>query len=149
MMDGRMEIIDGDYCIVPLLSFRKAGNDNTNHFQAIPDSKVHGANMGPTWVLSAPDGPHVGPMNLAIREVSYHADCPAIPVPGMWNSLAVYQRPPLGISNAQTDKSPSKYTHWQHSIIWVNSGKSSCNSAVIVVQLFSSNNQNGQLHLRG
>ena len=34
----------------------------------IPDSKVHGANMEPTWVLSAPDGPHVGPMNLAIRE---------------------------------------------------------------------------------
>ena len=32
-----------------------------------PDSKVHGANMGPTWVLSALDGPHVGPMNLAIR----------------------------------------------------------------------------------
>ena len=25
--------------------------------------------MGPTWVLSAPDGPHFGPMNLAIREV--------------------------------------------------------------------------------
>ena len=25
----------------------------------IPDSKVHGANMGPTWVLSAPDGLHV------------------------------------------------------------------------------------------
>ena len=24
--------------------------------------------MGPTWVLSAPDGPHVGPINLAIRE---------------------------------------------------------------------------------
>ena len=23
--------------------------------------------MGPTWVLSAPDGPNVGPMNLAIR----------------------------------------------------------------------------------
>ena len=21
-----------------------------------PDSKVHGVNMGPTWVLSAPDG---------------------------------------------------------------------------------------------
>ena len=39
------------------------------HFDNNPDSKVHGANMGPTWVLSAPDGPHVGPMNLAIREV--------------------------------------------------------------------------------
>ena len=26
--------------------------------------------MGPTWVLlSAPDGPHVGPMNLAVRVV--------------------------------------------------------------------------------
>ena len=33
----------------------------------VPDSKVHVANMGPTWVLLAPDGPHVGPMNLAIR----------------------------------------------------------------------------------
>ena len=33
-----------------------------------PDSKVHEANMGPTWVLSAPDGPHVDPMNFAIRD---------------------------------------------------------------------------------
>ena len=32
-----------------------------------PDSKVHGANMGPIWVLSAPGGSHVGPINLAIR----------------------------------------------------------------------------------
>ena len=38
-----------------------------------PDSKVHGANMGPTWVLSAPDGPHDGPMNLAIRVVAIRA----------------------------------------------------------------------------
>ena len=30
------------------------------------DSKVHVAHMGPTWVLSAPGGPHVGPMNLAL-----------------------------------------------------------------------------------
>ena len=35
-----------------------------------PDSKVHGANMGPTWDLSATDGPHVGPMDLAIREAT-------------------------------------------------------------------------------
>ena len=34
-----------------------------------PDRKVHGVNMGPTWVLPAPDGPHVGPMYLAIRNV--------------------------------------------------------------------------------
>ena len=31
-----------------------------------PDSKVRGANMGPIWVLSAPDGPLVGPMSFAI-----------------------------------------------------------------------------------
>ena len=31
-----------------------------------PESKVHGANMRPSWVLSAPGGPHIGPMNLAI-----------------------------------------------------------------------------------
>ena len=31
-----------------------------------PDSKVHGANMGPTWVLSAPGGPHAGLMSLSI-----------------------------------------------------------------------------------
>ena len=34
--------------------------------QQYPDSKIHGANMGPTWVLVAPGGPHVGHMNLAI-----------------------------------------------------------------------------------
>ena len=32
-----------------------------------PDNKVHGANMGSTWVLLAPDGPHISPMNLVIR----------------------------------------------------------------------------------
>ena len=31
-----------------------------------PDSKVLGANMGPTWVLSTSGGPHVGHINLAI-----------------------------------------------------------------------------------
>ena len=40
---------------------------NDRHLPDDPDSKVHGAHLGPTWVMSAPDGPHVGPMNLAIR----------------------------------------------------------------------------------
>ena len=31
-----------------------------------PDSKVHGANMGPIWGRQDPGGPHVGPMNVAI-----------------------------------------------------------------------------------
>ena len=33
-----------------------------------PNSKVHGANMGPIWDLLALDGPYVGPMNLAFRD---------------------------------------------------------------------------------
>ena len=48
---------------------------NTPHCKSIPDSNVRGANMGPTWVLSASDGPHVGPMNLAI-----------------WDGVKIYQR---------------------------------------------------------
>ena len=43
-----------------------------------PDNKVHGANMGPNWVLSAPGGPHVGPMNLAIRVARNTFLCPGL-----------------------------------------------------------------------
>ena len=31
-----------------------------------PESKAHGANMGPIWGRQDPGGPHVGPMNFAI-----------------------------------------------------------------------------------
>ena len=47
------------------VSVSKLENKNWN----IPDSTVHGASIGPTWVLSAPGGPHVGPVNLATRDV--------------------------------------------------------------------------------
>ena len=61
-------------------SFTKCKTLNTDQFISLysllthrgpvmlyPDSKIHGADMGPTWVLPAPDGPHVDPTNLAIR----------------------------------------------------------------------------------
>ena len=32
----------------------------------VPDSKVHGANIGPIWGRQDPGGPHVGPMNFVI-----------------------------------------------------------------------------------
>ena len=38
--------------------------------QAHPDSKVHGADMGPIWGRQDPDGPHVGPMTFAIWAVA-------------------------------------------------------------------------------
>ena len=39
---------------------------NTTVTDAIPDGKVHGANMGPIWGRQDPGGPYVGPMNFAI-----------------------------------------------------------------------------------
>ena len=36
-----------------------------------PDSKVHGANMGPIWGRQDSGGPHVGPMIFAISIVLY------------------------------------------------------------------------------
>ena len=72
----------GEWHITPLIQhryryclgdFRQQGSSDAKLFKihgAIPDSKVLGANMGPTWVLSDPDGPHVGPMNLVIRDMA-------------------------------------------------------------------------------
>ena len=38
-----------------------------NRLLKYPDSKIHGANMGLIWGRQDPGGPHVGPMNFAIR----------------------------------------------------------------------------------
>ena len=38
----------------------------TSPVDLLPDSKVHGANMGPIWGRQDPGGHHVGPMNIAI-----------------------------------------------------------------------------------
>ena len=54
--------------------------------EAYPDSKVHGANMGPIWDRQDPGEPHVGPMNFVIwvygikwwkslTEVAYDMGC--------------------------------------------------------------------------
>ena len=43
----------------PLAKLRSSYKTNIT-----PDSKVHGDNMGPTWALSAPDGPHVDTWTL-------------------------------------------------------------------------------------
>ena len=40
--------------------------------ETIPDSKVHGANMGPIWGRQDPGGPHVAPMNFAIWDDILH-----------------------------------------------------------------------------
>ena len=40
---------------------------------SIPDSKIHGANMGPIWGQQDPGGPHVGPMNFATWDIIEYA----------------------------------------------------------------------------
>ena len=48
--------------------------DRTKLESESPDSKVHGANMGPIWGQQDPGEPHVGPLNLAISmiRVNFH-----------------------------------------------------------------------------
>ena len=43
-----------------------------SHCNDYPDSKVHGANMGPIWGRQGPGGPHVGPMNFVIWVLVTH-----------------------------------------------------------------------------
>ena len=50
-----------------------------------PDSKVHGANMGPIWGRQDPGGPHVGPMNFVIWDSGVH-----IPAVICWCPFIVY-----------------------------------------------------------
>ena len=47
-------------------SCKPMSTSSCDDIQLVPDSKFHGANMGPIWVRQDPGGPHVGPMNLAI-----------------------------------------------------------------------------------
>ena len=59
-----------------------------NRMCTIPDSKVHGADMWPTWDLSAPDGPHLGPVNLAIRDVTLLSPNRYLPTYQRWSHYA-------------------------------------------------------------
>ena len=55
----------GTFCTITMTN-----NTNAPMASLHWNSNVHGANMGPTWALSAPDGSHAGPMNLTIRDVN-------------------------------------------------------------------------------
>ena len=54
-----------------------------------PDSKGHGANMGPTWVLSSPGGLHVGPMNFATWELTQDTAKKSKTKHKLWWSVAI------------------------------------------------------------
>ena len=42
------------------------GSADVVELDDVPDSKVHGASMGPIWDRQDPGGPHIGPMSLSI-----------------------------------------------------------------------------------
>ena len=75
----------------------KVWNHRPCKFWTYPDNEVPAANMGPTWVLSAPDGPHVGPRNHGIR-VALHTLGMLILLLfflSLWLSITIPLRPPL------------------------------------------------------
>ena len=53
-------------------------HDRVLFIESYPDSKVHGANMGPIWGRQDPGGSHVGPMNFAIWVVIKCSFCPSL-----------------------------------------------------------------------
>ena len=86
------------------------------HYSSVnPDSKVHGANMGPTWVLSAPYGPLVGPMNLAIREGYYGSPSQSV-AHMVWICAACDVLYKIDHCNSRYWKARKDYTWWRHQI---------------------------------
>ena len=85
---------------------------------AYPDSKVDVAHMGPTWGLSAPGRPHVGPMNLAIRAVLNRWQAL------LWNNDGLVY---IYTSSGFTELTPLPWTKWppfrrrhlqMHFLVW-------------------------------
>ena len=59
-----LTLCEGHYRWIISKRASNAGNVSMQCRHRVPDSKFHGANQGPTWVLSAPGGTHIGPWTL-------------------------------------------------------------------------------------
>ena len=86
-----------------------------NVLTSFPDGRVHGVNLGSSRVLSAPGGPHVGPMILAIRVVimaSTQSEKVLVHKYHMYHSLASHHgkrdRDPLELLNRESLGSRNK-----------------------------------------
>ena len=72
------------------------------------------ANIGPTWVLSAPGEPHVGPMNLALRTSIRFRITPALPFSVVYRGCADTENLPYDVRQALNCKyqGPKKSLWW-------------------------------------
>ena len=65
-------ILDENIFSGVLVEYLPCRNNHPNNRSVKSDNKIHGAKMGTTWVLSAPDGHDVGPMNPDLRDHKPH-----------------------------------------------------------------------------
>ena len=73
--------------------------------QYTPDSKIHGANIGPNWGRQDPGEPHVGPMNFAIWDTITADGLAKLGVPqALFPNKEKYSRKKLN-KNVKTAKS--------------------------------------------
>ena len=76
---------------------------NITCIMLIPDSKVHGATMGPIWGRQDPGGPHAGPMRFAIWDdscfVFYHEFVQLMYTHIIWSCLTSTRHACDNISN--------------------------------------------------
>ena len=88
-----------------------------------PDSQVPGANMGSTWVLSAPDGPHVGPRNLVIRDLTHsnlNDGCPfrwVLRDAGSVDVLLKHRPVVVHIQDVDSDVSSTRSRFWSQMLL--------------------------------
>ena len=84
-----MQFVEWMFCILIWISLKFVSKDNWKEVsiglgKGFPDSKVHGADMGPTWSRQDPGGPHVGPVNFAIWVGAEQAGDK--PMPDQWQT---------------------------------------------------------------
>ena len=65
-------ILDENIFTGVLVEYLPCRNNHPNNRSVKSDNKIHGAKMGTTWVLSAPNGPDVGLMNPDLRDHKPH-----------------------------------------------------------------------------
>ena len=87
----------------------------------IPDNKGHGANMGPIWGRKDPGGPHVGPMNLAIWNLTDYANDLRVDVQYDYNEVSFHQVPhnrhPIALAREDEISYVSSKSGWWSAVL--------------------------------